>query len=558
MNVRGRLLLNAVITLVCVAGVGVTGYVCTGRVASVSLSLFDDEALPLLKIQEANKTAQGVFALLIAHSSATDAQVMAKIEKELEQKDRLLSDQIQEYAKASARVAGGSRSQPGQDTSTDWLTAYRDKWARFGEIRARALGLSRNYVKEEALAQIAGAGKSAYDDAIAILDQQVAGHYEQMTGLRGEALRTRSFAAGVIAVLVGVALVVSLAASLLITRTITGPLLEAVSIAGKVASGDLTTRIEVRSKDETGQLLQAMMAMLDKLRQIVGEVQTAAGSLTAASTQLSSTSESLSQGTSEQAASVEETTSSLEQMNASIAQNAENSRQTEQMALQGAKDTEESGRTVLQTAAAMKDIAEKVSIIEEIAYQTNLLALNAAIEAARAGEHGKGFAVVATEVRKLAERSQAAAKEIGALSASSVQVAERSGKLLEALVPAIRKTTDLVQEVTAASREQASGVAQINNAMSQVGQVTQRNASASEELASTAEEMASQAESLQQLMTFFVVDGSREAHWTAPRAAHAVPAAPRVTVTHTAAVPGKANGPTQGTPGHADQHFRQF
>jgi len=356
----------------------------------------------------------------------------------------------------------------------------------------------------------------------------------------------------------GASIVLALVVGAWITRTITVPLSEGVRVAERLAEGDLTTRIEVRSRDETGQLLQAMKAMLEKLRQIVGEVQTAASSLTAASAQVSSTSESLSQGTSEQAASVEETTSSLEQMNASIAQNAENSRQTEQMALQGAKDTEESGRAVLQTAAAMKDIAERVSIIEEIAYQTNLLALNAAIEAARAGDHGKGFAVVATEVRKLAERSQAAAKEIGALSASSVQVAERSGKLLETLVPAIRKTTDLVQEVTAASREQASGVAQINNAMSQVGQVTQRNASASEELASTAEEMASQAESLQQLMTFFIVDGSRQVQWTAPRATHSAPVAPRVTVTPSAAATGKVNGPTQGTPGHADQHFRQF
>jgi methyl-accepting chemotaxis protein len=377
---------------------------------------------------------------------------------------------------------------------------------------------------------------------------------DSRSAAKGAWARARAAALGVGAATIVLALVFGT----WITRMITVPLREGVRVAERLAEGDLTTRIEVWSKDETGQLLQAMKAMLEKLRQIVGEVQTAASSLTAASGQVSSTSESLSQGTSEQAASVEETTSSLEQMNASIAQNAENSRQTEQMALQGAKDAEESGRTVLQTAAAMKDIAEKVSIIEEIAYQTNLLALNAAIEAARAGEHGKGFAVVATEVRKLAERSQAAAKEIGARSASSVQVAERSGKLLEALVPAIRKTTDLVQEVAAASREQASGVAQINNAMGQVGQVTQRNASASEELASTAEEMASQAESLQQLMTFFVVDASRETQWTAPRAAHAVPAAPRVTVTHAAAVPGKANGPTQGTPGHADQHFRQF
>jgi methyl-accepting chemotaxis protein len=216
-------------------------------------------------------------------------------------------------------------------------------------------------------------------------------------------------------------------------------------------------------------------------------------------------------------------------MSASITQNAENSRQMESMALQGARDAEESAASVKETMFAMQAIAEKVSIVEEIAYQTNLLALNAAIEAARAGEHGRGFAVVATEVRKLAERSQSAAKEIGGLAGSCVRLAERSESLLEKLVPSIRKTTDLVQEVAAASAEQSSGVSQINRALGQVDHVTQRNASSAEELSSTAEEMASQAdamrrqaeavlkqaESLHRLMAFFRI-GATDAPAPAP------------------------------------------
>ena len=345
------------------------------------------------------------------------------------------------------------------------------------------------------------------------------------------------------------ALVLTILAALLITRSVTEPLQEAVRVAERVSQGDVEVQINMESKDETGKLLDSMRKMVkslmrmseaaisiakgdlttsivpqserdtlgnalsqmvNRLTQTIAEIRSGAEALSSASAQVSATSQALSQGTSQQAASVEETTSSLEEISASITQNADNSRQTEQMALKGAQDAEESGRTVKETVVAMKDIAQKVSIIEEIAYQTNLLALNAAIEAARAGEHGRGFAVVATEVRKLAERSQSAAKEISGLAASSVKVADRSGQLLDELVPNIRKTTDLVQEVSAASAEQSSGVAQINRAMSQVDQVTQKNASAAEELASTAEEMASQAEALQQVVSLFRLSASAE------------------------------------------------
>jgi methyl-accepting chemotaxis protein len=287
---------------------------------------------------------------------------------------------------------------------------------------------------------------------------------------------------------------------------------QTVAAASSIAGGDLTVTVPIRSdRDALG---HALAAMTSKLTSVIGEVRSGAAALASAAAQVSATSQTLSQGTSEQAASVEETTSSLEQVSASIAQNADNSRQMEQMAVKGAADAGESGSAVGDTVKAMGEIASRISVIEEIAYQTNLLALNAAIEAARAGEHGRGFAVVATEVRRLAERSQSAAKEIGDLASTSVKVAGRSGELLVSLVPAIRKTADLVQEVAASCSEQSAGVMQINRAMVQVDQVTQRNASATEELASTAEELASQAEALQQLMSFFRVAGWQE---TAPR-----------------------------------------
>ncbi len=334
----------------------------------------------------------------------------------------------------------------------------------------------------------------------------------------------------------------------LTVRSVVTPMAQAVQIAEAVAAGDLRVTIRPEGRDEVTQLQTALQQMVGKLKSTIGEVRSGAEALSSASAELSATAQGLSQGTSEQAASVEETTAGLEQMSASITQNAENSRKTEQTALGGAKDAEESGVAVRQTVEVMNTIAGKISIIEDIAYQTNLLALNAAIEAARAGEHGRGFAVVATEVRKLAERSQVAATEINGLASSSVSVAQRSGEQLAELVPAIRKTAELVQEVAAASQEQSSGVSQINKAMSQVDQVTQRNASAAEELASTAEEMAAQAETLQQLMQFFKVGDEYAA--THHAAKPVVPHAPLRPVTQR---PVKATHLHTGLAGHGAQ-----
>ena len=309
-----------------------------------------------------------------------------------------------------------------------------------------------------------------------------------------------------IAVLVGVVF------AFFIVVSITRPVREAMNIVGQIAGGDLTVAVEVKSSDEIGQLLASLKSMVEKLSRTLTDVKAAAQNVAAGSEQVSSSTEELSQGSTEQASSAEEASSSMEEMVSNIRQNADNAQQTEKIAVKAAQDAREGGEAVTGTVTAMKEIAEKISIIEEIARQTNLLALNAAIEAARAGEHGKGFAVVAAEVRKLAERSQEAAGEIGKLSSSSVEVAEQAGTMLEQIIPDIKRTAELVQEISAASSEQNAGADQINRAIQQLDQVIQQNASAAEEMSSTAEELSSQAQALQDNIDFFKVNGAGNGH----------------------------------------------
>ncbi len=323
-------------------------------------------------------------------------------------------------------------------------------------------------------------------------------------GLMREAQKTLIMVA-----VIGVAVfVITLMMGLLIVRNISRGLAAVVTVAERMSQGDMTVQITATSRDEVGQLQVAMQAMVDKISVIISSVLASTNSLASASDQVNSTSQSLSQGTSEQAASIEETSASLEQMGATISQNTQSAKMTDSMASQAAEKAEMGGEAVTETVEAMRSIAEKVDLIEDIAYKTNLLALNAAIEAARAGEHGKGFAVVAAEVRKLAERSQLSAQDINTLATDSVRIANNAGQLLEEIVPSIRKTADLVQEISAASEEQSAGVEQVNTAVIQLDKVAQSSAAASEELAATAQEMNSQAEELVQLVSFFKLEAS--------------------------------------------------
>jgi methyl-accepting chemotaxis protein len=310
--------------------------------------------------------------------------------------------------------------------------------------------------------------------------------------------------------------------TVVIGTLINTPIRKLMHGVSSLAAGDLAIDIDANGKDEMGQLLADVKRMVEKLNDVVSDVKQTSQTLSSSGSQLTAGAEQLSAGSARQAASVEEASSTIEEMVATITQNAENARETEQIAVKAASDASAGRTSVANAVAAMRKIAEKISIIGEIARQTNLLALNAAIEAARAGESGKGFAVVAAEVRKLAERSGAAAAEIGEISSTSVEVAEGAGQMLDKLVPDIQRTADRVQEISAASKEQATAAGQIRSAIQELNSVVQQNAGAAEETHATAEELSSQANWLQQTVAFFKVKG--DGRGGLPRERHGRPA----------------------------------
>jgi methyl-accepting chemotaxis protein len=326
-------------------------------------------------------------------------------------------------------------------------------------------------------------------------------------------------------------------------NTLIGALHEVTHTAELIADGDLSVNVRERSAED--KLMQALAGMISGITRVVTDIRSIAEEVGAASGAISTAANQVSGGATAQAASAEEASSSMEEMVSNIKQNADNAQQTEKIATKSSKDASDSGKSVREAVNAMKEIASKISIIEEIARQTNLLALNAAIEAARAGEHGKGFAVVAAEVRKLAERSQKAAGEINQLSVSTVTVAEKAGEMLDKLVPDIQRTAELVQEITAASREQDTGAEQINKALQQLEKVIQQNASAAEEMASTTEELTTQSDQLTSAIGFFRTgEGSGPARHAARPAATAVKNSARISEApgSTRAKNGKPNG----------------
>ncbi|EPR43964.1 methyl-accepting chemotaxis sensory transducer [Desulfovibrio sp. X2] len=545
-NIGTKLLGSYILLLLLMGGVGFIGVSDMGEINGLLTGVVNDDLHPIMAIDSANidllHFARNAYRMAVSD----DAADMAAFRKKADDSVADLHKTLDEYA--AGNLSGKER---------ELLAKFKPAFAGYQDAVHKAMDLFQAGDKPGGIQLLVGDGARLSAESNDLLGQLSEENRLQAADTAASAEKTYRQSRLVMVSIIGAAAALGLLIGLVLSRLISRGVRQCADFALSLSRGDLSGTLALEQKDEIGVMADSMRAvaaaeadvaqklgilsegdlriavkersdkdalmrsiaeMIDRLTNIVNDVQNGAENVAAGSEEMSSSSESLSQGASEQASAVEECSSSMEEMASSINQNAENARQTEAIATKASQDARESGEAVTRTVAAMKEIAGRISIIEEIARQTDLLALNAAVEAARAGEHGKGFAVVAAEVRKLAERSQGAAAEINKLSAESTAVAERAGSLLEKLVPDIQRTADLVQEISATSQEQNVGAEQVNQALQQLDQVIQQNASASEELASTAEELSSQAEELQSSISFFTTD-SASAAAPAPRAA---------------------------------------
>lgn len=522
-------------------------------------------------------------ALLVSDDASTEAAL------------KPLPDLLKRIAQQQEQI----RARLTADDDIRAFATFLERYQAYLRLTDDVVALARKNTEVKALALSVGEVRTAATKLATIANDLVADAEKGMTQDRQAAEATYAQIRALTIGAVAIALLIAIAAGAYIAISIARGLGKAVGLADAVAIGDLGQKVEVSTDDEIKDLVTALNSMtanlrataevadeisrgnltvqarplsdkdtlglaletmLEKLRGVVTDALSASDNVAAGSQELSASSEQLSQGSTEQASAAEQASASMEEMAANIKQNAENATQTEKIARQSSKDAQASGEAVNKAVQAMQTIAEKISIVQEIARQTDLLALNAAVEAARAGEHGRGFAVVASEVRKLAERSQGAAAEISSLSAESTKIAQEAGQMLGRLVPDIRKTAELVEEISAACREQDIGAEQINQAIQQLDKVTQQNSSASEQMAATSEELSSMATQLQDTISYFTVEEKAAVRPAArspvsvaaqARPAQAQPAAPAarrpataVTMTHKPAA--RLNGKDRG------------
>ena len=478
------------------ATVGGAGYYGMSALTGSMTSIYDDRIVPLRELKQVSD-AYGLNVVDTTHQLRAHKLNWQQASARIDMADRIVTEQWSAYMQTS---------QTPQEAAI--ANAVKANMARSDEaIRTLRTIIARR--DEPALATFADdalypAIDPTTSEIVKLSDYQL----EAARTAREEGMALSSTLTRYMIVVALLAMAAAATAAWFVARAIRRNLNRATGLATAVAEGDMSQTVDATSRDEVGTLVDALNAMVVRLRGVIGDTNQAAETVAAGSQQLSASSEQVSQGATEQAAAAEEASASMEEMAANIKQNADNAAQTEKIARQSSRDAEASGVAVDRAVGAMRVIAEKIGIVQEIARQTDLLALNAAVEAARAGEHGRGFAVVASEVRKLAERSQTAAAEISAVSGDTVQAAAQAGEMLTKLVPDIRRTAELVAEISAACREQDIGASQINQALQQLDTVTQQNASASEQISATSEELTHQAEALKANIAFFQVDSA--------------------------------------------------
>ncbi len=479
---------------------GVTAWLGVSNLASLNSTMDGLLSGPVERIQMAQELQVDLLLAIRAEKNlllaGTNAEERTRFDAELLKQREVFAAQL-DKVDSLATVEGKKRLAEIRTTQQQWV-----------ETNNKMRTMAANNQAAEALALSIGAGRVLVTEEekqigeFLDLQQQFLAQARQAASAQYQSTRLLLIVVTLVALLVG------LGAAFWMAMSISRGLGRAGALAQAVAGGDLTQTVDSTSHDEIGDLIGHVNKMVEKLRVVVGESSTASDNVSSGSEQLSASSQQLSQGATEQASAAEQASASMEQMAANIKQNADNATQTEKIARQSANDAQQSGEAVGRAVQAMQTIAQKISIVQEIARQTDLLALNAAVEAARAGEHGKGFAVVASEVRKLAERSQTAAAEIGTVSTQTVKAAQEASEMLGRLVPDIKKTADLVTEISASCREQDVGADQINLAIQQLDKVTQQNASASEQMSATSEELAAQAEQLQSSIAYFRVEAN--------------------------------------------------
>lgn len=539
MKIGGRIAAAFSVIVAIVVVLGIVAVSQLSHVTAVAVIANDQHLRSLETVNDIVSVQRSQTEVVLRHVIARDPKEKEQLEAELRERVHTIETDLSRYEASSLT-----------EEERRMVATVQQRRLRLRSVRERVLDLSRQSQNKEAMALVESELSAAVRSVIDGQEALVVHHREATQKAASDIERAAKSTRTVLTSGIVLTLVLTVAIALLLSRSIMLPLRELSKLVKSVSEGDLSVRARIRSKDEIGQMMRetnamvealegrakiakaisegdltvtvnvlspkdslgsSLEAMVESLRGIVAEVGGAAASVAAGSEQLSGSATSVSHGTSEQSASAQETTSSMEQMSASIQQNVDNARQTDRIASKAAADAKTSGESVARTVGAIRQIASRIGTIEEIARKTDLLALNAAVEAARAGEHGKGFAVVASEVRKLAERSQTAAGEISQLTTECVSAAEGAGQLLDRLVPDIRKTAELVQDIAAACGEQSTGANQVSRAMQQLDSTIQSNAAAADELASTAEELSEQAVQLREAVGFFKLSQPRPA-----------------------------------------------